>query len=147
MAVVAGALLRVKSMQAATCAALNNNTSYTSPFLKSLDAEQHHPLIPFLTAHPLLANHQVKSVQAAARKALNNTTPEQAVHDKHHWMIVTVPERPAAGEELIIYFNRNTSETLRWVGGAVGWLESQGTRPAWATTRDFCVVAWEATID
>lgn len=63
----------------------------------------------------------MKSVQAAARKALNNTTPEQAVHDKHHWMIVTVPERPAAGEELIIYFNRNTSETLRWVGVAVGW--------------------------
>ena len=55
---MAGALLRVKSMQAGTRAALNNNTSYPSPFLKSVDAEQQHPLTPFLTAHPLLANHR-----------------------------------------------------------------------------------------
>ncbi len=39
--------------------------------------------------------------------------PEKAVANKHHWMIVTVPETPVAGEELVVYFNRNTSDALR----------------------------------
>ena len=39
--------------------------------------------------------------------------PEEWVAEKHHWMIVTVPEKPVAGEEFIVYFNRNASDALR----------------------------------
>ncbi len=28
-------------------------------------------------------------------------------------MIVTVPEKPVAGEEVVVYFNRNASEILK----------------------------------
>lgn len=48
-----------------------------------------------------------------ARKLIANHNPEDWVADKHHWMIVTVPEKPVAGEEFIVYFNRNASDILR----------------------------------
>ena len=38
---------------------------------------------------------------------------EAAVADKHHWLLVTVPEVPVAGEEVVLYFNKNQSEALR----------------------------------
>lgn len=50
----------------------------------------------------------------AARKLVASHVPARAVADKHHWMLVTVPEHPVAGEELVIYFNRNASDALRW---------------------------------
>ena len=33
--------------------------------------------------------------------------------NRHDWMVVMVPEQPVAGEELIVYFNRNASDQLR----------------------------------
>jgi len=52
-------------------------------------------------------------LRAAARKAVTTVNYNQAVVDKHHWMVVTVPEQPTAGEECILLFNRMQSEALR----------------------------------
>jgi starch synthase len=56
---------------------------------------------------------QVRSVREAARKLVASHVPDEVVANKHHWMVVLVPERPVAGEELVIYFNRNASDALR----------------------------------
>lgn len=64
------------------------------------------PVILFCcTPTPLLVPLGMQPIKAL--------TPEEAVHDKHHWMVVTVPEQPIAGQEFTVYFNTNASDNLR----------------------------------
>uniref|UniRef100_A0A7R9VX43 starch synthase n=1 Tax=Chlamydomonas euryale TaxID=1486919 RepID=A0A7R9VX43_9CHLO len=56
---------------------------------------------------------RAESSRVAARRAVQTHLPDQAVANKHDWMLVTVPDIPVAGEELVIYFNRNCSDALR----------------------------------
>lgn len=37
----------------------------------------------------------------------------QVVQDRENWMMLTVPEKPVAGEDVLILFNRAQSEALR----------------------------------
>ena len=64
---------------------------------------------------PSCHHEQLKPERIAARKLIASHNPEDTVADRHHWMLLTVPEKPVAGEELIVYFNRNASDSLRSV--------------------------------
>ena len=78
-------------------------------------------VVPFPTllyvslATPTCHYAQLKPERIAARKLIASHSPEDVVSDRHHCMLLTVPENPVAGEELILYFNRNASDSLRSV--------------------------------
>ena len=63
---------------------------------------------------------QLSPERSAARALVSRLTPAEAVAGKAAWLLVTVPEVPVAGEDLVVYFNKNQSDVLRCAGGEGG---------------------------
>jgi starch synthase len=61
-----------------------------------------------------------------AQGIVDTHNPAVIARNRHSWMIFTVPEKPVAGADLMVYFNKAQSETLRcvcvwvWRGGGGG---------------------------
>jgi len=51
--------------------------------------------------------------RSAARQLVSSHRPSDVLYGRHHWMLVTVPEQPVAGEDVVIYFNKSQSDALR----------------------------------
>lgn len=55
------------------------------------------------------------ALRASARALLTNLDPAAHIGERVHWMLVTAPDAPVAGEECALLFNRKQSDALRWV--------------------------------
>ncbi len=60
------------------------------------------------------------ALRAAAAREVESHNASAVIAGREHWMVITVPEKPVAGAPMVLYFNRNQSEKLKWVVGAVG---------------------------
>lgn len=61
------------------------------------------------------------ALRAAAAREVETHKASTVIAGREHWMVITVPEKPVAGAPMVLYFNRNQSENLKWVVGP-GWL-------------------------
>ncbi|WIA17469.1 hypothetical protein OEZ85_014309 [Tetradesmus obliquus] len=52
-------------------------------------------------------------LRANAQKEVDTHDPTKLAATRHSWLIFTVPEKPVAGADIMIYYNRTQSEALR----------------------------------
>jgi len=68
---------------------------------------------PVLTAEQKAARAaRDKLAREAAEKEVQAHSPLAVAEGRHSWMILTVPEKPVAGADCVVYFNRAQSEML-----------------------------------
>lgn len=79
---------------------------------------------PFPAAHaPARAAQAAREareaeLRAAAAELVATHDPAVAAAERHHWLVFTVPERPVAGAECVVYFNKAQSQSLGCAGAA-----------------------------
>ncbi len=61
-----------------------------------------------------------QQLRISAADEVGELDAKAVVAGKDTWLFATVPAKPVAGEDVVIFFNRQQSETLRYVGGSWG---------------------------
>ncbi|GBF95473.1 glycosyltransferase [Raphidocelis subcapitata] len=70
-------------------------------------------LSPRLTPEQEAARAAREAAQRAEADALvSSHDPAAVAESRHHWLVFTVPERPVAGADCVVYFNKRQSGTL-----------------------------------
>lgn len=57
-----------------------------------------------------------QQIRISAADEVGEMEPKAVVAGKDTWLFVTVPEKPVAGEDVVVFFNRQQSEALRYDG-------------------------------
>lgn len=52
---------------------------------------------------------------ATSQDIVDSHDPQKSVEDKSHWLYFMVPETPVAGSDVMMYFNKASSDVLRCV--------------------------------
>jgi len=53
-------------------------------------------------------------LRAEANQLVATHDPAAVAADRHSWLVFTVPERPVAGADCAVYFNKTQSQSLGW---------------------------------
>ena len=66
------------------------------------------------TQGPAMTESMYQQIRISAADEVGEMEPKAVVAGKDTWLFVTVPEKPVAGEDVVVFFNRQQSEALRY---------------------------------